>query len=85
MDMDAAAPGGDRDDKIRELAYLIWIEEGRPDGRDVDHWLKACDRLARVETAPVAAIPADPPVKPAKAAKPKAAAAAKPKKAPAKR
>ena len=26
---------------IRERAYGIWIEEGRPDGREVEHWLRA--------------------------------------------
>jgi hypothetical protein len=33
--------GGSADDKIRERAYLIWVDEGRPEGRDVDHWLRA--------------------------------------------
>ena len=26
---------------IRERAYLIWDEEGRPEGRHLDHWLRA--------------------------------------------
>jgi hypothetical protein len=26
---------------IRERAYAIWEHEGRPDGKAVDHWLKA--------------------------------------------
>jgi Protein of unknown function (DUF2934) len=26
---------------IRERAYAIWVEEGKPDGRAVDHWLRA--------------------------------------------
>jgi hypothetical protein len=26
---------------IRTRAYAIWEAEGRPDGRDLDHWLKA--------------------------------------------
>jgi hypothetical protein len=30
--------------RIRERAYGIWIEEGRPEGRDLAHW-----RLARQE------------------------------------
>lgn len=29
------------DDKIRERAYYIWEKEGRPVGRDLDHWLAA--------------------------------------------
>jgi hypothetical protein len=32
---------------IQARAYLIWIEEGRPDGRDVEHWLRACEELER--------------------------------------
>jgi hypothetical protein len=34
----------ERDDRwnaIRERAYLIWIEEGRPEGRDLKHWAAA--------------------------------------------
>ena len=30
---------------IQARAYLIWIEEGRPEGRDVEHWLRACGEL----------------------------------------
>jgi hypothetical protein len=26
---------------IRERAYAIWEQEGRPDGKDLDHWLGA--------------------------------------------
>ncbi len=32
---------------IQERAYLIWIEEGRPEGRDVEHWLLACGEFER--------------------------------------
>jgi hypothetical protein len=28
-------------DEIRMRSYLIWEREGRPFGRDVDHWLRA--------------------------------------------
>lgn len=27
--------------QIRELAYAIWEEEGRPDGRDQEHYFRA--------------------------------------------
>lgn len=27
--------------KVRERAYLIWEQEGRLHGRDVEHWLQA--------------------------------------------
>ena len=90
MSMAMTASGGDREQKFRETAYLIWMEEGCPSGRDVDHWLKACER---VDLA--AAIPGDAPMKsgaakPAKApekapAKSKAAAVSRPRKASPKR
>ena len=53
--------------KIVGAAYLLWLEDGRPEGRDVDHWLAAkqllCHRHGRdaqtgrpaVEIAPPAA------------------------------
>jgi hypothetical protein len=30
---------------IRERAYAIWEEEGRPHGRDWDHWLRAAQEI----------------------------------------
>src|SRR3546814_10002333 len=27
--------------KIRQRAYLIWEHENRPDGKDLEHWLRA--------------------------------------------
>ena len=42
-DIPVAAAGNDgvKDDRIRERAYLIWVDEGSPHGRDLDHWLRA--------------------------------------------
>nr|WP_254441777.1 DUF2934 domain-containing protein [Ruegeria sp. HKCCA0370] len=31
--------------KIREAAYLFWLDEGQPEGREQEHWLKAEDAL----------------------------------------
>jgi len=31
----------DRDDRIRELAYFMWREEGCREGHDERHWLAA--------------------------------------------
>jgi Protein of unknown function (DUF2934) len=31
----------DREDRIRELAYLLWLEEGYPEGQAERHWLTA--------------------------------------------
>jgi len=30
-----------REQAIRERAYAIWEEEDRPEGKDLDHWLRA--------------------------------------------
>lgn len=35
------APVTVQEDAIRALAYKFWEEEGRPSGRDYDHWLRA--------------------------------------------
>jgi hypothetical protein len=31
----------EREDRIRQRAYGIWEREGRPEGRDRDHWQEA--------------------------------------------
>ena len=31
--------------QIRERAYGIWVEEGRPHGRDLAHWQRAHQEL----------------------------------------
>jgi hypothetical protein len=33
------------DEAIRMRSYQIWEREGRPEGRDVDHWLRALEEL----------------------------------------
>ena len=33
------------ENKIRETAYLFWLDDGQPEGRDQEHWLKAVDAL----------------------------------------
>lgn len=47
------------EERIRARAYALWIEEGRPDGRDREHWERA-ERELRVEQAAPPA-PADEP------------------------
>lgn len=32
---------GEREQAIRERAYLLWEEEGRPYGKHLEHWLRA--------------------------------------------
>ena len=71
------------DAQIRETAYLFWLDEGQPEGRDQDHWLKAIDALTPTTPKKARKAPAKPRAKAAakvaspKVAKPKAAAAAK--------
>ncbi len=31
----------DRNERIREIAYFLWVEEGYPDGQSERHWLAA--------------------------------------------
>jgi hypothetical protein len=31
--------------EIQHAAYLLWIEKGRPEGRDLEHWLEAREML----------------------------------------
>jgi hypothetical protein len=31
----------DRNDRIREIAYFLWIDEGCPEGEEVRHWTTA--------------------------------------------
>ncbi|SHK25761.1 Protein of unknown function [Roseomonas rosea] len=32
---------------VREHAYLLWVEEGRPEGRATDHWRRALEEHVR--------------------------------------
>ena len=36
----------DVEQRIRERAYQIWIEEGQPAGRDKEHWAQAEQELS---------------------------------------
>jgi len=40
------------DAKVAEAAYLIWLGEGQPEGRDFDHWLQAREALQATPPAP---------------------------------
>jgi hypothetical protein len=33
--------GQPREQAVRDRAYQIWEAEGRPDGKELDHWLRA--------------------------------------------
>jgi hypothetical protein len=34
------------EDRIRNRAYELWEAEGRPEGREVDHWLRAAQEVS---------------------------------------
>ncbi len=35
------------DEQVSRVAYSVWEQEGRPDGRALEHWLQAIDQLAQ--------------------------------------
>ena len=41
-----AAPSPTRELRIRERAFWIWLEEGKPQGRDQEHWRRAEAEIA---------------------------------------
>ncbi len=45
--------GEDRQKRIRELAYAIWQQEGRPEGRAEEHWRMAEAAVEAMERAEV--------------------------------
>lgn len=36
----------DRDTRIRQRAYFLWLAEGRPEGRAAEHWRQASEAEA---------------------------------------
>jgi hypothetical protein len=45
---------------IRERAYAIWEQEGRPDGREWDHWERASREVGLLAPASQAAAKGSP-------------------------
>ncbi len=45
-----------KEERIAAIAYSLWEEEGRPDGRAEAHWLRATD-LIEAEARPAAEMP----------------------------
>jgi len=41
------------EDRVRDVAYSLWLEEGQPEGRAEAHWFKALE-VVNAEVAPVA-------------------------------
>jgi hypothetical protein len=50
----------DRDQLIRDRAYRIWERDGRPHGRDAEHWQQAAGEIEAEERALAAQKPAAP-------------------------
>lgn len=42
----------ERQSRLEVLAYKIWEEQGRPEGRQEDHWAEAERRLRSASDAP---------------------------------
>ena len=69
-----------KDAAIREQAYLLWDQEGRPEGREMEFWTRAQVKVA--ESAQLKSLTKAPPKRgktaaPPKSTKPTRAAAAK--------
>ena len=45
MSVHQDSTGIDRMEHIRAIAYSIWEEEGRPEGKAEVHWLRACELI----------------------------------------
>lgn len=39
------------EERIRARAHVIWEADGRPEGRDLDHWRQAVEDIAAEGTA----------------------------------
>lgn len=52
MSHKAAAAFKPSEAEIEQAAYFIWVESGRPDGRELEHWLAAKEQLSRRSVRP---------------------------------
>ena len=50
------------EEQIKELALEIWEQEGRPEGKDVEHYFRAKQILEEKENARVIELPPSPPI-----------------------
>lgn len=55
--MNSAEKASTQDEKLKARAYAIWEQEGRPDGRHLDHWQRAAREIEDVK-APATKPPA---------------------------
>jgi hypothetical protein len=47
----------EREARIRERAYKLWEEDGRPEGRDAEFWERAEELIGMEENADAAKLP----------------------------
>jgi hypothetical protein len=47
--------------RIRERAFKIWIDEGQPEGRDKEHWDLAKFAIAQEDGLATSLLPPEPP------------------------
>ena len=43
-------PTPDREERIAMLAFQIWEEQGRPEGKSDEHWYLACEMIDAEDT-----------------------------------
>lgn len=44
------ASNGEKEQRIRERAYQIWLDQGQPEGREKEHWHQAETQIAAKES-----------------------------------
>jgi hypothetical protein len=49
----------DLEQRVRQRAYQLWEQEGRPEGRENDHWDKASELVAIEDNYRLATIPVE--------------------------
>jgi hypothetical protein len=45
MKRKSLVPSAPTEAEIQHAAYLLWVEQGRPEGQDLAHWLAAKEML----------------------------------------
>jgi hypothetical protein len=50
------------EEQIKELAHALWEEEGRPEGKDVEHYFRAKQILEEREKTRVIELPSPSPI-----------------------
>jgi hypothetical protein len=51
------ATNPEREQRVRERAYLLWESEGKPHGRDVEYWERARELIGMEESSGAGLLP----------------------------